>query len=233
MPEMSIAASRGQMPAYLARPEGDGPFPGVVVIHDVFGMTPDLRAQADWLASEGYIALAPNLLYWGGKPTCLKAVFADLKARRGKSFDDVEAARASLVADSQCTGHTGVIGYCLGGAFSLLLAPGHGFEASSVNYGQVPDDAESFLDKACPVVASFGGRDRTLKGAAAKLERALEAAAVPHDVKEYPGAGHAFMNRHDTVLFAVMGRLMGAGYHEESANDARRRIVEFFKAHLS
>jgi carboxymethylenebutenolidase len=115
----------------------------------------------------------------------------------------------------------------------LLLAPGHGFAASSVNYGQVPKDAESLLRGACPIIGSFGARDRTLRGAAAKLEAALEADAVPHNVKEYPDAGHSFLNKHDGVLFAVSGRLMGGGYDEASAADARRRIVGFFRSHLA
>ncbi|HWD53846.1 MAG TPA: dienelactone hydrolase family protein [Acidimicrobiales bacterium] len=116
----------------------------------------------------------------------------------------------------------------------MLLAPAHGFAASSVNYGQVPKDAEAFLRGACPIVGSFGARDRTLRGAAAKLRVALERNDITHDVKEYPEAGHSFLNRHDSVLFAVSGHLMGGGgYQEASADDARRRIADFFCSHLT
>lgn len=121
-------------------------------------------------------------------------------------------------------------------------APGHGFSASSVNYGVgVGKDActERFLAGVCPIVASYGARDRANRKTASRLGQALQALGVDHDVKEYPGAGHAFLNDHDSagdpnpVIFVVMGKFAGpSGYHEPSARDARRRIVAFFSAHL-
>lgn len=231
------------MPAYLSTPvptaDRPGPWPGVVVVHDAFGMSADMADQADWLAAAGYVALVPDLYSKGGRTQgwgrvgCVRRTMQDLARGRGAAFERIEAARDALAQREDCTGTTGVIGFCMGGGFALVLAGRPGWSASSVNYGLMPKDLDAAVDGACPVVASYGAADPTLKGAAGRVERALEGAGVPHDVKEYPGAKHGFITRTaDTSPLVPLLRVMGVAHDHEASADARRRILAFFDTHL-
>ena len=232
MPDITYPASSVELRAYLAVPRGEGPWPGVVVIQDSMGLSDDIRDQADRIAAAGYLALAPDL-YSGRGLRCVIATLQAARSGRGEAYDDIEAARRWLTARDDCTGRVGIIGFCMGGGFALLCAPRFDFAASSVNYGEVPKDAEARLVGACPIVGSYGGRDRALPGRAARLERALTSLGIEHDVKEYPDAGHSFLNRINAgpVLGQVL-RFTAFDYHHPSAEDAWRRILTFFDAHL-
>ena len=233
MSEVTFPASQGELRAYLARPEGSGPWPGVIVIHDVLGMASDVRDHTDWFARKGFLALAPNLYSWGNKVACLRSTFRDLRAGRGRSFEDIEAAKAWLASGDDCTGKVGIVGFCMGGGFALLMAPSGGFDVSAPNYGEVPDDAVDVLAGSCPIVASFGAKDRMLRGHAAKLETALHKLSVDHDVKEYPAVGHSFMNKVPNRIMQVMANAGGFGYDEAATEDARARILSFFGRYLA
>jgi carboxymethylenebutenolidase len=237
--KVEIQTRQGLMPAYCAVPATPPPWPGVVVIHDFTGMSHDLRAQADWLAGEGFLAAAPDLYYWGSRLRCLWTIMREVTTGRGRTVADIDAVRDWLSARGECTGRIGVIGFCMGGGFALALAAGHGYAAASTNYGGCPKDAGRALAGACPVVGSYGGKDRSPMGAsaAARLERALTALGTDHDIKIYPDAGHGFINDHDpadmTVLLVVLNKLSGTSFHEPSARDAHRRIAAFFRRHLA
>jgi len=228
---VTIPVPSGALDGYLAAPGADSPQPGVVVLHEALGLNDDIRSIADRLAGEGYLALAPDLFSWGFTGRCLVSTFRDLLRRSGPAHDRVDASRDWLAADQRCTGRVAVIGFCMGGGFALLAAPRAGYAAAAVNYGIVPKDAERLLVGACPIVGSYGGRDRMLRGQADRLDRALTANGVDHDVKEYPGVSHSFLNHHAGWL-ATFDRVTGYGYGATEADDAWSRILEFFQRHL-
>jgi len=167
MTDGMIRTPSGQMSAYVAAPAAGAPWPGVVVVHDFGGMSHDLRNQADWLAGEEYLAAASDLYYWGSRLRCLWTIMREIAAGHGRTFDDIDSVRGWLARQDRCTGKIGVIGFCMGGAYAVALAPGHGYAAASVNYGGCPKDAERALAGACPIVGSYGGKDRSPMGRSA------------------------------------------------------------------
>lgn len=149
---------------------------------------------------------------------------------RGRAFTDIETSRLWLGECPQATDATGIIGFCMGCGFALVTCDKERYDVASVNYARVPDD----LGRSCPVVGSYGGRDRQLPGAAGELRGRLAAAGVEHDVRDYPDSGHAFLN--DEVpgprALAPLMHVAGLGGPQADREDAWRRIEDFFAAHL-
>ncbi|MFI9486032.1 dienelactone hydrolase family protein [Promicromonospora sp. NPDC052451] len=222
-------------PGYTAVPDGDGPFPGVVVVHDAYGMTAELRRVCDHLAAQGYVVHAPSM-FQGGR--CLRQTFRSFVADQGPAYDRLEAERAALADRPDCTGRVGIMGFCMGGRFALVAAGRGGFDAASVNYGllpkgkQEPAALDAMLSAPCPVVASFGDRDTVVDVAeVAKLRAGLERAGVPVDLKVYPGATHSFLAQYTGALGMLM-RVQGMSHDPEASADAWARTLGFFDEHL-
>jgi carboxymethylenebutenolidase len=229
------SAHHGSQPlhGYLATPIVDGPWPGVVMIHEIFGLDDVMRRHADRLAGLGYLTLAVDLYSAGGTARCLVSTMRAMLKGQGRAFADISAAREHLAESPDCTGKIGAIGFCIGGGFALLSASS-GYAAAAVNYGQLPRDLDTALTGACPIVGSYGGRDPSLKGAAGRLDAALGKAGVIHDVKEYPTASHAFLNDSETGPRPLRPLLRVVGIRPEpaAATDAWTRIETFFATHL-
>jgi len=228
MPDVAVSGTT----AYLAVPaSAPAPWPGVVVIHEAFGLNADTRGHADRLAALGYLALAPDLNE--GKPwlRCIRSMVRQARAGSGPAFEILDACRGWLSGRADCTGRTGVIGFCLGGGFALLCAPRGEYAAAAVNYGEVPGDAESMLAGSCPVIGNYGGRDLMGTAHPERLDAALTTLGVPHDVKVYPEAGHSFMSPKPAAL-APLTALARLQYDQAAAEDAWQRIFAFFGKYL-
>jgi len=206
------------------------------VLHESFGLNDDIRRIAERFAQAGYAALAPDLYSHGRRIVCLSRVIVDMVSGSvAREIADIHAARELLGARAEVDGgRIAVAGFCQGGGFALIAGTSPGFSAAAVNYGTVPSD-RSHLDGLCPVVASYGARDRVVgPKMAERLEGHLSALGVAHDVKTYDGAGHSFFSQVDgwQGWLARMPSPMAVGYEEEAAEDGWRRMLEFFDEHV-
>ena len=209
----------------LVTPEGKGPFPAVVVIQEWWGLNDWVKDQARALAKEGYVALAVDLYH--GKVAdkqedahqLMSGLSSDLALR------DLKGAYAYLQSRADVRkGHTGAIGWCMGGMYALKLATEEpGLKAAVAYYGAPPTDAAALARIKAAVMGNYGADD---KGPSPEQVKAFEAAMTklgkPVDVKIYPGAGHAFANPNNPWK----------GYREEAAKDAWARTLAFFAKHL-
>jgi len=226
---IEIDTPAGPIDALLSVPDGQGPRPGVVVVHDAIGYAPDNESTSSRIAAAGFVAITPNLYSRGGRARCVTRVFRELLTQRGRALDDILAARDHVQAMPQCTGSVGVVGFCMGGHFALVMSP-KGFGAAAPFYGTpLPRKLSETLDGACPIVASYGRRDPLGRGADAKLQKVVDDKGIPADIKQYPDAGHSFANK---LPGQPLLRIAGFGYDEEATEDAYRRVFAFFEEHL-
>jgi carboxymethylenebutenolidase len=222
---MSYKSGEETVSAFLATPEGKGPFPAVVVIQEWWGLNDWVKDQARALAREGYVALAPDL--YRGKVTANpdEAHQLMMGAPPDRILRDLKAALAHLKSRKDVkAGGIGAIGWCMGGRYALELATQEPTLAAAVAYyGAPPTDPAAIARIKAPVLGNFGAED---KGPAPDQVKAFEAAMKKAgksvDVKIYEGAGHAFANVNNPWK----------GYREEAAKDAWARTVAFLAKHL-
>jgi carboxymethylenebutenolidase len=214
-----------QVKGYLARPTAaKGPLPGIIVVHEWWGLNDNIRKTADRLAGEGYEALAVDL--YGGQSAqnpdeatkYMQAVMAD----KDSAKDNLKQAYAYLHDHEHAT-KLGVVGWCFGGGWSLqtaLLLPDK-LDAAVMYYGQPVTDVATLKTLKMPLLGLFGEKDQGITVAdVTAFQEALKQAGVDAEIHEYPDAGHAFANP------------SGKNYQEAAAKDAWERTVKFFAAHL-
>jgi len=233
--EIPVADGAALQAEYFAA-SGAGPHAGVVVLHESFGLNDDIRRIASRFAAAGYAAMAPSLYSHGRRIVCLSRVIVDMvRGSVAREIADIIAVRDALAAREEVDGERiAVAGFCQGGGFALIAGTRPGFRAAAVNYGDVPEE-RSKLDGVCPVVASYGARDRMFGAKmAARLEEHLEAFGVPNDVQVYEGAGHSFFSEVDgwQAWLARMPSPMAVGYEERAAEDGWERMLGFFAEHV-
>ncbi|MEU1887966.1 dienelactone hydrolase family protein [Micromonospora sp. WMMD987] len=215
---VQVPTSDGAADAYLARPDGDGPFPAVLFFMDAFGLRPRLAEMAGRIAARGYLVLVPNLFHrTGGVPRFDLTELADPQ-RRGEMFGRIvpliTALTPELVArdtgayldylaarDDVTPGPVGIVGYCMGGTNALRAIAAHPDRIAalaSFHAGRVVTDAPDSPHRGVGTVTgelyfAHADRDESMTGEhIAALEGALDAAGVRYRSEVYAGAPHGF-----------------------------------------
>jgi carboxymethylenebutenolidase len=208
---------------FLVTPEGKGPFPAVLVIHEWWGLDGWVKDQARALAKEGYVALAADL--YRGKVTSKQEEAHQLMSGlpEDRAVRDLEAAFNYLLGRRDVR-RIGVIGWCMGGRYALRLATEEPRLAAVVAYyGAPPTDRAAIARIKAPVLGNYGAEDKGPSPEQVKaFEEAMKKAGKTVDIKIYTGAGHAFANPNNPW----------GGYREAAAKDAWQRTQAWFAKHL-
>lgn len=207
------------MKGYLAKPKKEGKYPAVVVIHENRGLNPHIEDVTRRVALAGYLALAPDALApQGGTPKDeekARGLFGTLDAT--KNLNNFIKAFDYLKERKDCTGKTGCVGFCWGGALSNQLAVNvPDLKAAVAFYGRQPEAADVTKIKAA-VQLHYGGLDERVNAGIPAYEEALKKAGTIYELYVYEGANHAFHN--DTAP---------TRYNEAGAKLAWERTLKFF-----
>lgn len=210
---------------FLAKPAAaQGPLPGILVIQEWWGLNDNIRQMAKRLAGEGYTALAVDL-YDGqvaSDPQQAQKLMQAVLQNRAAGEENLRQAYAYLET-KQNAPKIGVIGWCFGGGWSLataLLLPDK-IDAAVIYYGHLETDKAKLGELRMPVLAFFGGKDKSLPVATVRqFETAMKELGKPVEVHVYDDADHAFANP------------SGGNYKPEAAQDAWQRTTAFFAQHL-
>jgi carboxymethylenebutenolidase len=204
---------------FYARPSAEGVFPGVVMIHEWWGLNENIKETAKQLAGQGYQVLAVDL--FGSVATTAdeaRALVANLD--QAKAVENLRAATAYL--RGQGSAKIASLGWCFGGAQSVELSvSGEPLDATIVYYGRLINDTERLKNIAWPVLGIFGETDQSIPPSAVnEFQAALTTLGIENDITIYPGVGHAFANP------------SGDNYAPEETKDAWAKVLAFLEANL-
>jgi len=216
---------------WIVYPERKDKAPVVIVLMEIFGLTDWIRAVADLLAGEGFIAVAPDMLSGkgpeGGGSDSLATRDEAVKLVRDLSAEEVvarlDAVRGWAVKQPSASGRSGIIGFCWGGArsFSYALAQ-PALNAAVVYYGSNPSDAAALAGLKVPILGLYGGDDARVNTSIDPAREAMSKAGRTYEVHLFEGAGHGFLRQqHERD-----------GANRKAAEAAWPRTIKFLREHL-
>jgi carboxymethylenebutenolidase len=216
------ANGAGVMDSFFAKPEGAGPFPGMIVIHEIFGLNPNIRQICQAFAGQGYAALAVDLFSNRNRAACMMQIFHGIMFRplNNPILADLNSAFDFLKQKTDVDAERiGAVGFCMGGSYALQMAvTAKNMKAASVFYGANPKPLDT-VAQACPIMGSYPDKDFTTR-AAHELEAKLVSYNIPHDIKIYENTQHSFYSQQRSP------------FEVEASKDAWQRMLNFFSEHL-
>jgi carboxymethylenebutenolidase len=194
---LSIPAADGTpIRAHLAQPAGPGPHPAVILIHEFYGLRPDIVEKAEALAQQGYVVIAPNLFRGGTTGWIPRAIYNVITADTNQIDGDLAAVYAWLTEQNNVQAdRVAVMGFCFGGGTALRYSLSNNqLAATVIFYGQPITDPAKLQALSGPVLGVFGGADVSIPVTEVDaLRTGLDAAGVPHEITVYDGQPHAFV----------------------------------------
>lgn len=229
--QVTIDTADGAMPAHWVLPDGDGPFPGVVVLMEAFGLVPHIEEVAQRLAGEGYAALAPDIYYRSlpdnkvGYDELPKAIALMQKVDDAAFIEDMRSAINFMEGSGKINdGGVGVTGFCMGGRLTFLSACelSDKVAAAAPFYGGgIHNHLQQAANIACPMLLFFADQDGFIPlDQVEATDAKLQALGKDYRIKRYADADHGFFCN------------TRASYHEPSASDAWRELKAFLAKNL-
>jgi carboxymethylenebutenolidase len=216
------ADGSGVMESFYAHPGGSETIPGVIVIHEIYGLNDNIREIATRFAGEGFSALAVDLFANRSRAYCMMQAFHGMlfKPLDNPLLADLQSTVAFFRGLPGVDSHRiGVVGFCMGGGYALQMAiTVDGLKAASVFYGTNPRPLDA-VARSCPIVGSYPDRDFTAQHARA-LDAALTRHHVTHDIEVYENTRHSFFGRQRTP------------FEVDASRDAWERMLAFFRSHI-
>ncbi|MDX1378613.1 MAG: dienelactone hydrolase family protein [Anaerolineales bacterium] len=188
--------------AYVARPQGEGPFPTVIMIHEFWGLNESILSKADLLAEQGYLVVAPDTFRGSTTAWIPRAIYQVISTRAEDVNADLDSVFAWLASQQDIdSSKIAIAGFCYGGRTSLLYSlHNNKLAATVVFYGSAETDPTVLANLPGPVLGIFGGADQSIPlEEVAAFEKGLEEAGVPHQITIYDGQPHAFVQDADGI----------------------------------
>ena len=228
---VELPGSDVSIKTWAVYPERSGKAPIVLVIHEIYGLTEWVRAVADQLAAEGFIAVAPDLLSgigpngggtnaFGSRDEAVKAILSLEPDERNRRLNAVRTYALNIPAGS---GRIGSVGFCWGGMASFAYAVDQpNLDAAVVYYGTSPADATDFEQIKAPVLGLYGEDDERVNATISTAEKAMAGLGLSYESIVFSGAGHGFLR----------AQAERDGANLRAAEEGWMHTLTFFREHL-